>query len=175
MSSLIILKLSSLKYFEIMKMVMSCPYNPSRINVASYLGETCEALYAYNKKLENIPLIGDFNVEPHETNIEAFCNRCMLKSLNKELILASKNVDKPSCIDFFLSNCSKCFEYCLALETGMSDFCKLIVTVMKTKHERFPPKIVKYRDYKSFDARAFKKNFNWLSRVLLVLKIWKGS
>ena len=27
---------------------------------------------------------------------------------------------------------------------------------MKIKHERFPPKIVNYRDYKNFDTKAFK-------------------
>ena len=27
---------------------------------------------------------------------------------------------------------------------------------MKTKHERFPPKIVKYRDYKNFETKVFK-------------------
>ena len=66
-----------------------------------------------------------------------------------------KNVDKPSCIDLFLTSNSKCFEDCLTLETGLSDFHKLIVTVMKTKHERFPSKIVKYRDYENFDTKVF--------------------
>ena len=33
---------------------------------------------------------------------------------------------------------------------------KLIVTIMKTKDEHFPPNIVNYRDYKNFDTRAFK-------------------
>ena len=27
---------------------------------------------------------------------------------------------------------------------------------MKTKHERFPPKIVNYRAYKNFDTKTFK-------------------
>ena len=27
---------------------------------------------------------------------------------------------------------------------------------MKTKHERFPPKIVNYRDHKNFDTKTFR-------------------
>ena len=35
---------------------------------------------------------------------------------------------------------------------------------MKRKHERFPPKIVKYKDYKKFDFKVFK------NRLELTLK-----
>ena len=60
-----------------------------------------------------------------------------------------------SCIYLFLTNSSKCFEDCLASETGVSNFHKIIVTVMETKHEPFPPKIVKYWDYPNFDTKVF--------------------
>ena len=86
--------------------------------------------------------------------MKAFCNQYKLKSLNKEPT-CFKNVNKPSCIDLFLTNNSKCFEDCLTLETGLSDFHKLVVTIMKTKHERFAPKVVNYRDYKNFDTKTF--------------------
>ena len=109
----------------------------------------------YTRKYENTLLIDDFNVEPNEANMNVFFNQYKLKSLNKEPT-CFKNVNKPSCIDLFLTNNSKCFEDCLTLETGLSDFHKLIVTIMKTKHERFPPKIVNYRDYKNFDTKTFR-------------------
>ena len=107
--------------------------------------------------------MGDFNIEPDETNMKASCNQYNLKSLNNELT-SFKNVDKPSCIDLLLTNNLKYFEDYLILETSLSDFHKRIVTVMKTKHERFPPKIVKYRDYKNFDIKLFK------NRLELTLK-----
>ena len=125
------------------------------INVATHIGEIGKALDSYSRKHENMLLIGDFNVEPNEANMKAFCNQYKLKSLNKEPT-CFKNVNKPSCIDLFLTNNSKCFEDCLTLETGLSDFHKLIVTIMKTKHEYFPPKIINYRDYKKFDTKMFK-------------------
>ena len=134
------------------KRLIYCSYNPNRINVAIHLGEIGKALDTYSWKYENTPLIGDFNVEPNEANMKAFCNQYRLKYLNKEPTYF-KNINKPSCIDLFRTNNSKCFEDCLTLET---DFHKLIVTIMKTNHERFPPNIVSYWDYKNFDTKAFK-------------------
>ena len=52
----------------------------------------------------------------------------------------------------------------MTLETGLSDFHKLTVTVMNTKHEQFPPKIVKHRDFNNFDTKVFK------NRLELALK-----
>ena len=61
----------------------------------------------------------------------------------------------PSCIDLFLKNCPKSFKSTLTMETGPLDFHKLIVTVLKVKHKKVPPKIIQYRDYKSFDLTRF--------------------
>ena len=66
-------------------------------------------------------IIGDFNVEPNEANVKAFCSQYKLKSLKKDPT-CFKNVNKLSCIDLFLTNNSKFFENCLTLETGLSDF-----------------------------------------------------
>ena len=73
----------------------------------------------------------------------------MQKSLNKEPT-CFKSFGKTSFIDLFLTNNSKCSEDFLTLETGLSDFHKLVVNLMKMKHERYPPRIIKYRDYKKF-------------------------
>ena len=61
----------------------------------------------------------------------------------------------PSCIDLYLTNCPKRFESTLTKETGISDFHKLIVTVLKVKHEKVPPKIIQYREYKNSDSTRF--------------------
>ena len=55
----------------------------------------------------------------------------------------------------FLTNCQKTFESTLTIETGLSDFHKLIVTVLEVKHEKVPPNITQYRDYKNFDSARF--------------------
>ena len=61
----------------------------------------------------------------------------------------------PSCICLYLTNCPKSFESTLAIENVLSDFHKLIVTVLKFKHEKGPHKIIQYRDYKNFDSTRF--------------------
>ena len=45
----------------------------------------------------------------------------------------------------------------LKLETGMSDFHKLIITILKVKPYTLPPRIMKYSDYKNFESKAFNK------------------
>ena len=86
----------------------------------------------------------------------------MIQALNKESI-CHKNIDEPSCIDLFLTNSLKCSGDCLTLETGLLYLHKLFVTVIKMKHERSPPKIIKYRDYKNFNINVFT---NRLQRTL---------
>ena len=137
------------------KQLICYSYNPNRINVATHLGQIGKQLDTYGRKYEKKLLIGGFNVEPNEANMKAFCYQYNVKYLNKEHT-CFKNFNKASSIDLFLTNNSKCFEVCLTLETGLSDFHKLIVTKMKTKHEHFPPKIVNYRDYKNFETKTLK-------------------
>ena len=42
-----------------------------------------------------------------------------------------KNTENPSCIDLVLTNCSRRFQKCNVLETGLPDFHKLTVAVLK--------------------------------------------
>ena len=98
--------------------------------------------------------MGAFNVAFTEANMAAFCNEYKLKTLNKEST-CFKNSMSPSYIDLYLTKCPKIFESTLTTETGISDFHKLIVTVLKVKHEKVPPKIIQYRDYKNFDLTRF--------------------
>ena len=40
--------------------------------------------------------------------------------------------------------------------TGLSDFQKLVVTILRISFEPLPPKIIKYRNYKNFDEDKFR-------------------
>ena len=70
----------------------------------------------------------------------------------------SKNPDKPTCIDLILTNCPGSFQNSCVVETGLSDFYKMIVTVMKTSYWKIEPRVVNYRDYKSFSNKGFKES-----------------
>ena len=43
------------------------------------------------------------------------------------------------------------------MKTGLSDFHKMTVTVMKTTYEKLKPKIKNYRGYKNFCNDTFRK------------------
>jgi hypothetical protein len=55
-----------------------------------------------------------------------------------------------------LTNRPLCFENTQTIETGLSDFHKMTITVMKKYYKKLDPVTVNYRDYKSFDGKAFR-------------------
>ena len=53
-----------------------------------------------------------------------------------------KNPDGPTCIDLILRKCLGSFQNLIAIETGFSDFHKMIVTVMKTFYQKIALRVV---------------------------------
>ena len=68
--------------------------------------------------------------------------------------------DNPSFIDLFLTNRPKCFQRTMTMERGISDFHKMIITVLKIFYKKQIPKIINYRNYKTFNANLFKDELN---------------
>ena len=50
------------------------------------------------------------------------------------------------------------FQNSMTLETGLSDFHKMTVTVLKRYFKKKPPITITYRDLKSFDALKFRED-----------------
>ena len=71
--------------------------------------------------------------------------------------LCFKNPDKLSCIYLILTNCPRSFQNSCVIETPLSDFHKLVVTVMKTTYKKSQPKIITYRSYKYFNNVSFRE------------------
>ena len=57
-----------------------------------------------------------------------------------------ENPGKPSCIDLTLSNKSKTFQTSQIIETGISDFHKMVITVLKVYLKKTGPSVIQYRD-----------------------------
>ena len=138
-----------------MKWLIGCCYNPNRNLISYHLKELGKALDIYTKSYDNILMMGDFNVDFKDNNIIAFCNEFNLKNLNEEPT-CFKSINNPSTIDLFLTNTRKCFQKIETIENDLSDFHKLLVTVMNVDLKRLPPKIICYREYKNFDAKNFE-------------------
>ena len=65
--------------------------------------------------------------------------------------------ENPSCIDLILTNCPRSFQNSCVIETGLLDFNKLVVTVMKTTYKKSQPKVINYRSYKYLNNESFRE------------------
>ena len=101
-------------------------------------------------------MLGDFNAEVEEANMKTFCDTYGLKNLIKQLT-CYKNPDKPTCIDLMLTNVPRCFHIICVIETGLSDFHLMTVTVMKSKFAKFQLHVIHDRDYKKFVNEIFRE------------------
>ena len=58
-----------------------------------------------------------------------------------------KSPENPTCIDLILTNSPRSFQNSSVFETGLSDFHKLTITVLKQYFPKLKPKVANYRDY----------------------------
>ena len=112
----------------------------------NHLENISAGLDQFSASYDNIIIMGDFNVEPEEINMSNFLNIYNMKNLVKEKT-CYKNPENPSCIDLILTNCQRSFQNTNVFETGLSDFHKLTVTVLKSHYPKQKPNIISYRDY----------------------------
>ena len=61
----------------------------------------------------------------------------------------------PSCIDLIITNRPKSFQNSVVIETCLSDFHKMSLTVSKIFYKNQRPNIVRYRNYRNFDNERF--------------------
>ena len=108
----------------------------------------------YSSKYDNFFLLGDLNSQPSEPTIKDFCQLYSCKNIIKDNT-CFKNVQNPSCIDLIITNRPKSFQNSVVIETGLSDFHKMSLTVMKVFYKKQKPNIIEYRDYRNFDNDFF--------------------
>ena len=139
------------------KWLLSFSYNPHKGNRKQHLSNISKGLNELNSKYDNILIIGDLNSEMREPSLDEFCQTYNLESIvNKPTCF--KNPKNPSCIDLMLPNKQERFLKAKIVETRLSDFHKMVVSVFKTNFKKQKPKIVTYRDYKHFDNEKFKES-----------------
>ena len=114
------------------------------ISKSDFLEQICFALDKYSS-YDKILLAGDFNIDNGEEILQDFLFEQNMKNLVKDKT-CFKSIKKPSCIDLFLTNSSLSFQNTTTVATGLSDFHKMVVTVMKTTFPKAEPQIVYYRD-----------------------------
>ena len=73
-------------------------------------------------------MLGDWNSVETEKNMANFCDTYGLVNLIKEPTCFKSN-ENPSSIDVILTNKKHCFQNSMTIETGLSDFHRMTVTV----------------------------------------------
>ena len=134
-------------------------YNPNKALIASHLSSLSKSIDVHSPSYDNLLIIGDFNSEITESNLNEFCSLYNFKNLVKEPT-CYKSLEKPSCIDLILTNNPKSFQDTMVIESGLSDFHKLTVSVLKTAFKKEPPNIISYRNYKNYSPVNFREELN---------------
>ena len=147
--------------------------------ISEHLNEIGKNLDLLLSKYDNFMLIGDLNAEPTEAAVSDFCEIYNLKHLIKDKT-CFKNPTKPTCIDLIVTNRPKCFQDTVVFETGLSDFHKMSVTVMKIYYAKQKPSIVHCRKFKNFCNDSFIKDTKLLlsklcDQQIVPFKILKES
>ena len=138
------------------KWLLVCTYNPNKNLISKHLKEIGKNLDNYSSKYDNFILLVDLNSEPTESAVRDFCQIYGFKNLIKDNT-CFKNPEKPSCIDLIITNRPKSFQNSMALETGLSDFHKMTLTVMKVFYKKQKPTLSHTTAIKIFLMR-----FLWL-------------
>ena len=94
-----------------------------------------------------------------EPVLKDFCDLYSLKNLIEEPT-CYKNPINPSSIDLILTNRAQNFQESRAIETGISDFHKMIITVLKYDYQKKSPICIKYRSYKNFNDDDFRNDLS---------------
>ena len=122
------------------KWLFSCSFNPDRENIENHLEILSKNLALSSSSYENLVIIGDFNLYVEEISMSGFCDTFGLKSLIKDAT-CYKNSENPSSIDVILTNNRRSFQNSCVIETGLSDFHRMVVSTMKTSFERLKPRV----------------------------------
>ena len=63
----------------------------------------------------------------------------------------------------------------MAVSTGLSDFHKMIVTVMRSTFPKVKPKTIKYRDYSKYNKVAFGNDLGkkWKTSLKIMIHLKK--
>ena len=134
--------------------LINCSYNPHKNNIENHLDIISRSLDLDSTKYENIVLLDDFIVCVNDEALKTFCKPYSFSSLIKQPT-CFKNSRSPSCIDLMLTNKPHSFQKKCVIETGLSGFHRMTISVLKMHFRKLPPKRINYRDFKKFDNERF--------------------
>ena len=128
---------------------------PLSFNEKDFLFHLNNVYNFFSTTLENITLMGHFNMILENKKLSDFCE------MNKfEHLILKPTCFKgllPSTIDLLLSNHKQSLMRSDVYETGILDHHKMIMSVLRKTFAKGKPKTVFYRCYKNFDQDSFNE------------------
>ena len=94
---------------------------------------------AFPSNSDNLILLDNFNVEPTEKHMKDFSLIYNCKNIIRDKTCYKNPAENPKCIDLIMTNTSKSFQNSQAIETGLSDFHKMCLTVLKVFYPKQKP------------------------------------
>ena len=131
-------------------------YRPPSQSQDHFIENLGKAVDYYSENYDNFLVVGDFNTVESDQMVHNFMNGYALKNLVKEPTCFKS--DNPRCIDLILTNKHRSFQNTTTIATGLSDFHKMVLTVLKTTYRKSGPTVIHYRDYKQFSGDTFKQH-----------------
>ena len=105
-------------------------YHPPSQSDEHFLNHVQNGLDIYGKFYDKYMLIGDFNAEESELCLSEF-----LFEMNSKIIVKEpncfKSLSNPSYTDLVITNSSSNFQNTKGISTGLSDFHKMVVSVLR--------------------------------------------
>ena len=137
--------------------LINCSNNPNRNAISNHIGALSDFLDFHSSTYNNIIVLSDFNVGIEEPHMKTFCENYNLQNLIEQPT-CYKNLSRPTSMDLILTNVPRSFQSTCVIETGLSDFHLMTLTVMKKSFKKFQPRIINYRSYKHFSNNTFRKD-----------------
>ena len=151
--------------FRNSKWLVNCSYNPHKNSIGNHLDRISESLDLLSSDYAKMIFLGDFNVTDDDHHMKSFCENYGLKKLIRQPT-CYKNPSNPVCIDLILTNVPRSFKSTCVVETGLSDFHLMTLTVMGKSFKKYQPKIINYRSYKKFSNEKYRETLiNDLSKA----------
>ena len=130
------------------KWLVNCFYNPHKNSIGNHLDRISKSLHLLSSEYEKMIFLGDFNVTDDEHYMKSFCENYGLKNLIRQPT-CYKNPSNPAWIDLILTNVPHNFQSTCVVDTGLSDFYLMTLTVMRKSFNKYQPKVINYRTYKN--------------------------
>ena len=135
--------------------LLCATYHPPNQKDDYFFNHLGKAIDIYHEIYDKFLLIGDFNEKDTKLCLSQFLFEYDAKNISSEKT-CFKSKDNPSCIDLFITNSPNSFQNTSTITTGLSDFLKMVITVLKATFTKSKPKVIIYRDFKLFNEEKFK-------------------